>query len=124
MQQGRHTNGEATETLEVAGGSTVGFTLRSSTVILVHVQSYLAKVLEGQSAASWDGAGLETVEVQLPSPLPLGEYLLRVEHTALHSAFEEGGTQFYISCAQINVTGGGNGEPGPNGGIPWCLHAA
>lgn len=38
---------------------------------------------------------------------------MRAEHIALHSAGSSGGAQFYISCAQINVTGGGAGTPGP-----------
>ena len=33
-------------------------------------------------------------------------YLVRIEHIALHQAMNQGGAQFYISCAQINVTGG------------------
>lgn len=36
------------------------------------------------------------------------QYLLRVEHIALHVA---GSPQFYVSCAQISVTGGGNANP-------------
>jgi hypothetical protein len=35
-----------------------------------------------------------------------GEYLLRVEHIALHGAGSVGGAQLYISCAQISVSGG------------------
>ncbi|CAF4438291.1 unnamed protein product, partial [Adineta steineri] len=45
-------------------------------------------------------------------------YLLRVEHIALHDAFYHGGAQFYIACAQIEVTNGGNGSPGPLVSIP------
>ena len=48
---------------------------------------------------------------RLPHSLPNGEYLLRVEQIALHSLEDKG--QFYISCAQIQVTEGGDGKPGP-----------
>lgn len=57
--------------------------------------------------------GLTEATVTIPSSLPDGEYLLRIEHIALHSAGSEGGAQFYISCAQLSVTGGGGGSPGP-----------
>ena len=31
----------------------------------------------------------------------------------MHNANQLNGAQFYISCAQISVTGGGAGTPGP-----------
>jgi hypothetical protein len=43
-------------------------------------------------------------------------YLMRPEHIALHDV--SGGAQFYIACAQIRVTNGGNGSPGPLVSIP------
>jgi len=45
---------------------------------------------------------------KMPSCVPSGQYLLRTELLALHSASTAGGAQFYISCVQINVTGGGS----------------
>jgi hypothetical protein len=47
----------------------------------------------------------------IPASLPAGEYLLRVEYIALHSAAGLNRAQFYISCGQLNVTGGGAGVP-------------
>ena len=44
--------------------------------------------------------------MQIPRCVANGDYLLRVEHIALHSAASVGGAQLYISCAQITVTGG------------------
>ncbi|KAF3937115.1 Endoglucanase-4 [Dactylella cylindrospora] len=44
----------------------------------------------------------------LPSCLAPGNYLLRAELIALHSAYDTLGAQFYISCVQINITGGGS----------------
>jgi len=49
----------------------------------------------------------------LPAALPAGSYLVRVEQIGLHVASTFGGAQFYIGCAQITVTGGGSGTPGP-----------
>ncbi len=50
--------------------------------------------------------GAKSVAVTIPRCLQDGEYLLRAEHIGLHSAGSAGGAQFYISCAQITVTGG------------------
>lgn len=47
----------------------------------------------------------------LPSCVADGQYLLRVEILALHSAGEAMGAQFYQSCAQIEVSGGGSLSP-------------
>ncbi|KAK7740592.1 hypothetical protein SLS62_011092 [Diatrype stigma] len=47
------------------------------------------------------------VRFDLPACIPDGQYLLRVEVMALHSAYTQGGVQFYSSCAQLNVSGGG-----------------
>ncbi|KAF8190510.1 glycosyl hydrolase family 61-domain-containing protein [Pholiota molesta] len=54
----------------------------------------------------------------LPKSLPSGQYLVRLEQIAIHAASTFGGAQFYLSCAQINVTGGGSGTPGPLVAIP------
>lgn len=45
-------------------------------------------------------------------------YLVRIEHIALHVAQSYGGAQFYVACAQLDVTNGGNGTPGPRVSIP------
>jgi hypothetical protein len=95
----------------------------------------MAKVPTGKTAANWDGSGnvwfkifsegpvisagtlswpssgKKAVSVPIPKSLPSGEYLFRVEHIALHSASAAGGAQFYLSCAQVKVTGGGSGSP-------------
>lgn len=46
----------------------------------------------------------------MPTCVPPGEYLLRFEIIALHSATNIGQAQFYTSCAQINVSGSGSGS--------------
>ncbi|KAG9100516.1 Esterase/lipase/thioesterase [Ceratobasidium sp. UAMH 11750] len=47
----------------------------------------------------------------IPSNIKAGNYLMRLELVALHSA---GAPQFYPSCTQLSVTGGGNGVPSSN----------
>ena len=59
----------------------------------------------------------------IPPSTPAGDYLLRIEHIALHSASALNGAQFYISCAQIKVTGGGSGSPGPLVAFPGAYKA-
>lgn len=54
----------------------------------------------------------------VPKSTPSGNYLIRMEHVAIHGASTVGGAQFYISCAQVTVTGGGSGSPGPKVSIP------
>ncbi|KFY54783.1 hypothetical protein V497_07441 [Pseudogymnoascus sp. VKM F-4516 (FW-969)] len=44
--------------------------------------------------------------VKIPSCIANGDYLLRFEIIALHSAYSYPGAQFYMECAQITVTGG------------------
>ncbi|KAH7408767.1 family 61 glycosyl hydrolase [Phaeosphaeria sp. MPI-PUGE-AT-0046c] len=43
----------------------------------------------------------------MPTCIAPGDYLMRVELLALHSASSSGGAQFYMGCAQIRVTGSG-----------------
>jgi cellulase len=51
------------------------------------------------------------VDVPIPSDIPAGDYLLRAETIALHSAAGSGGAQFYMTCYQIRVSGGGSASP-------------
>ncbi|PGG98856.1 hypothetical protein AJ80_09452 [Polytolypa hystricis UAMH7299] len=60
--------------------------------------------------------------VQIPSSIANGEYLIRQEIIALHSAYAPGGAQFYVGCAQISVTGGGSASP-PTVKIPGVYDA-
>jgi hypothetical protein len=60
----------------------------------------------------------KTVNVTIPDSTPDGEYLLRIEHIALHMASSANQAQFYISCSQIKITGGGSGTPGPLVALP------
>ncbi|KAI1465365.1 glycoside hydrolase family 61 protein [Daldinia caldariorum] len=126
---------EGAKTMTVAAGSTVGFTADGSVSHPGTLQFYMAKVPAGQTADSWDGSGAvwfkifsqgpnispsgltwpsegaKQVTTKIPSCIPAGDYLLRVEHIALHSAGSTGGAQLYISCGQLTVTGGGSKTP-------------
>lgn len=140
--------GTASQTYTVNAGDTLGFTAASSISHPGPLQFYMAKVPEGKTAATFDGSGnvwfkvysqgatfsggqmtwasngKQQVNFALPKSLPSGEYLLRVEHIGLHSAGSAGGAQFYISCAQIKVNGGGSGTPGPLVSFPGAYKAS
>jgi hypothetical protein len=132
-------------TTTVAAGSTVGFTVVGNPSNLYHdgvVNVYMAKAPTGTDVASWDGSGdvwfkifqipaiadgvtitfpatgMTQVTFPIPASLPSGQYLIRTEHIALHVASTFAGAQFYISCAQVTVTNGGTGTPGPLVSIP------
>ncbi|KAI1454997.1 glycoside hydrolase family 61 protein [Annulohypoxylon moriforme] len=100
------------------------------------LSAYMAKVPSGKTAADFDGSGAVWFKVYqdmptasggqytwpsngkaqisftIPQCLADGEYLFRIEHVALHSASSAGGAQFYISCAQVRVSGGsGTAQP-------------
>ncbi|KAF2750508.1 carbohydrate-binding module family 1 protein [Sporormia fimetaria CBS 119925] len=46
----------------------------------------------------------------MPTCVAPGDYLMRVELIALHSAGSAGGAQFYMECAQIRITGSGTNK--------------
>jgi hypothetical protein len=62
--------------------------------------------------------GLTSYDFPLPTNVPDGKYLLRIEHIGVHNAANYGGAQFFVSCAQVEITGGGSGQPGPLVALP------
>ncbi|KAF7343861.1 hypothetical protein MSAN_01967400 [Mycena sanguinolenta] len=132
------TESDTSSTATVTAGSTIGFT---APITLYHpgvLNVYMAQAPAGTDVADWDGSGevwfriyqitadtdggetitfpsqnLAQVTFPIPAETPSGQYLVRIEHIALHVANVYGGAQFYLSCAQIEVTNGGNGTPGP-----------
>lgn len=117
----------STETMAVTAGSTVGFKMDQAIYHAGPVQAYISKA--PSTAATYDGSGswakiyeiaptftsagpdwgdtTDTFTFKLPSTLATGEYLLRIEQIALHAS----PAQFYLSCAQISVSGGGSATP-------------
>ncbi|KAG6835270.1 hypothetical protein H0H93_003258, partial [Arthromyces matolae] len=122
-------NTPATETVTVPAGSFVGFELDNTLYHQGFSAIYLGKA--PSTAASWDGSGANWFKIAewgatftptfafvdfgwselnttIPANTPPGDYLLRVESVGLHVV---GAPQWYISCAQITVTGSGTGSP-------------
>ncbi|KAB5559570.1 glycoside hydrolase family 61 protein [Coniochaeta sp. 2T2.1] len=69
--------------------------------------------------ATWNMAGSYTYNI--PTCIQDGEYLLRIQSLAIHNPWPAGIPQFYISCAQISVSGGGSATPGPTALIPGAF---
>ncbi|KAL5535827.1 hypothetical protein ACEPAF_3921 [Sanghuangporus sanghuang] len=124
------------ETITVLGGSTIGFSSDQAVYHQSTTNIYAAKapsnvdgwagdgavwfklwelppITDGGQSISFPSEGTQNFVFTLPSSLPSGQYLLRIENIALHSASGFGGAQFYIACGQINVANGGSGTPGP-----------
>ncbi|TDZ40519.1 putative endo-beta-1,4-glucanase D [Colletotrichum trifolii] len=133
---------DATETFTVAAGDEVGFKMNEYighpgplSVYLskapaaakgykgegewfkVYQSSLSNKTADPMQWASFIGGGVRNFTFTLPADIPAGEYLMRGEHIALHSA-DLYQAQFYMGCAQIKVTGSGAGTPGPTVKFP------
>lgn len=54
----------------------------------------------------------------MPSCIAPGQYLLKIDLLALHSAKTAGGAQFYTSCGQIRVGGTGSFSPSTTVSFP------
>ncbi|KAK3334093.1 glycoside hydrolase family 61 protein-like protein [Cercophora scortea] len=126
-----------TGTATIAAGGELGFVADQTVTHPGPVQFYMARVPDGQNINTWAGAGnvwfkvasidavktegkaaltwptylKKVVSFTVPKSLPSGNYLVRVESIALHQAQSVGGAQFYLACAQVTVTDGGNGTP-------------
>ncbi|KAH7355784.1 glycoside hydrolase [Pyrenochaeta sp. MPI-SDFR-AT-0127] len=139
-----------TQTYTVAAGDTLGFAVKdtfghpgpqqvyiskapgaaadydgSGDWVKIYSLTYSLNVSEGASDGllKWATHRARTFNFKLPIETPPGEYLIRAEGLALHAAHKPDKSQFYVACAQINVTGTGEGVPGPTilfpGGYQW-----
>jgi hypothetical protein len=66
--------------------------------------------------AQWDLS--QEYSFTLPSCIPDGEYLLRIQQLGIHNPWPAGVPQFYIGCAQVSVTGGSGSGWDPDLSIP------
>ncbi|KAL4734470.1 glycosyl hydrolase family 61-domain-containing protein [Aspergillus similis] len=66
-----------------------------------------SKDIKTDAWCTWDK---DHIKFTIPADLPDGEYPVRSEHIGLHGAHDEQ-AEFYYKCAQVKVTGGGNGTP-------------
>ncbi|KAF2115589.1 glycoside hydrolase [Lophiotrema nucula] len=136
---GASSGGGNTTTVAVAAGSTVTFTADTAVYHQGPVTFYMTKVSDAVAAdgstdwfkikeigptfsggqAKWDMS--LSYNVQLPSCISAGDYLLRIEQLGIHNPGSP--PQFYVACAQVKVTGGSSGSPQPTTKIPGHVKA-
>ncbi|KAI0072595.1 hypothetical protein K474DRAFT_362074 [Panus rudis PR-1116 ss-1] len=61
--------------------------------------------------------------IPIPENLKAGNYLVRTEILALHTAQSLGGAEFYPSCTQVRVGGSGTGTPSSTVSFPGAYKA-
>ncbi|KAI0164220.1 glycoside hydrolase family 61 protein [Hypoxylon sp. FL1284] len=135
--------GGNTSTLEMNAGDPFTFTLDTAVYHQGPVSIYMSKA--PSTAAEYDGSGdwfkifdwgptfnggqaswnlKDTYSSTLPTCIPDGEYLLRIQNLAIASAHNPGATpQWYVGCGQINISGGGSASPSPTAKIPGAFKA-
>ncbi|KAK6362928.1 hypothetical protein TWF730_000379 [Orbilia blumenaviensis] len=123
--------GGSTQTLTVSAGSRITLGLDTAVYHNGPILFYLGRA--SGSAQSWDGSGANwfkfeqrgpsfsggsvswplsiTYDVTIPSGVPSGQWLLRAEQIGIHNPYPSGDPQFYIGCAQLEITGGGSCSP-------------
>ncbi|KAI6088328.1 glycoside hydrolase family 61 protein [Hypoxylon rubiginosum] len=118
-------DGASTETTEVTAGSDFTFTLDTPVYHQGPISIYMSKAPGAASEydgsgewfkikdfapdfssgqAVWDMSGSYTSTI--PTCIEDGEYLLRIQSLAIHNPWPSGIPQFYVSCAQVKVSGG------------------
>ncbi|KAB5513317.1 glycoside hydrolase family 61 protein [Coniochaeta sp. 2T2.1] len=133
-------SGASTQTVAVKAGDQFTFTLDTPVYHQGPISIYMSKApgkasdYDGSGAwfkihdigptfsggqATWNMAGSYTYNI--PTCIQDGEYLLRIQSLAIHNPWPAGIPQFYISCAQISVSGGGSATPGPTALIPGAF---
>ncbi|KAK4161231.1 glycosyl hydrolase family 61-domain-containing protein [Cladorrhinum sp. PSN259] len=135
-------SGSGTETIDVRAGDSFTFNLDTPVYHQGPVSIYLSKA--PGSAADYDGSGpwfkikdwgptfsggsaswtlTGSYTANIPVCIPNGEYLLRIQSLGIHNPYPAGTPQFYISCAQIRVSGGGSTTPSNTALIPGAFKA-
>jgi len=71
---------------------------------------------------AWESWQKDRLEWTIQENLPAGEYLVRVEHIAIHEG-HVGKAQFYMECFQLNIESSGTGNPSPTAKIPGIYKA-
>ncbi|KAI1809016.1 glycoside hydrolase [Poronia punctata] len=118
-------SGASTETIEMTAGESFTFTLDTPVYHQGATSIYMSKAPGDVSEYEGDGEWFKIKDIgpdfsggeatwdlsdsysgEIPSCIEDGEYLLRIQQLAIHNPWPSGIPQFYISCAQISVTGG------------------
>ncbi|KAI1432998.1 endoglucanase II [Xylaria sp. CBS 124048] len=123
--------GNGTDTIAMTAGEAFSFTADIAVYHQGPISMYMSKA--PGAASEYDGSGdwfkildigpdfstgtavwdlAQTYSYSIPSCIEDGDYLLRIQQLAIHNPWPAGIPQFYISCAQVTVTGGsGTADP-------------
>ncbi|KAI1123993.1 endoglucanase II [Nemania abortiva] len=133
-------SGEGTDTIEMTAGEAFSFTLDTAVYHQGPISIYMSKA--PGAASEYDGSGewfkikdfgptfnggsatwplQQTYSYTLPQCIENGEYILRIQSLAIHNPWPAGIPQFYISCAQVQVTGGTGSANPTNALIPGAF---
>ncbi|KAI2634462.1 glycoside hydrolase [Xylaria nigripes] len=117
--------GAGTETIELTAGEPFTFTADIAVYHQGPISMYMSKA--PGAASDYDGSGdwfkihdigpdfssgtavwdlEQSYSYMIPACIEDGDYLLRIQQLAIHNPWPAGIPQFYISCAQVTVTGG------------------
>ncbi|KAI1184598.1 lytic polysaccharide monooxygenase [Nemania serpens] len=132
--------GGSTSTLAMNAGDQFTFSLDQAVYHQGPVSIYMSKA--PGTAAEYDGSGdwfkiydwgpkfgggqaqwtlAASYTGTIPKCIPAGEYLLRIQNLAIHNP---GATpQWYVSCGQVKISGGGSTTPSPTAKIPGAFKA-
>ncbi|KAL6399409.1 putative fungal cellulose binding domain protein [Ilyonectria robusta] len=128
---GAQANAGSTKLASVNSGDTIGFgtNLEANIQHPGAIQVYMSKATTGDvttydgsgdwfkiyelganfpmqsSGENWLVWGKNRIDFQIPAEVPSGQYLVRIEHLALH---RPSGTEFYFNCAHVEVTNTGS----------------
>lgn len=125
-----------TETIPMAAGEEFTFTLDTAVYHQGPISLYMSKAPGlvqdydgsgpwfkifdwGPSGGNWPMRISYTSNI--PKCIPDGEYLLRIQSLGIHNPGAPG--QFYVSCAQVSITGGGSTTPTDTVQIPGAFKA-
>ncbi|KAI0018908.1 glycoside hydrolase [Xylariomycetidae sp. FL0641] len=118
-------SGANTDTIEMTAGEDFTFTADTAVYHQGPISMYMSKA--PGAVADYDGSGewfkirdigpdfssgtaewdlSQSYSYHIPACVEDGEYLLRIQSLAIHNPWPAGIPQFYISCAQVQVTGG------------------
>ncbi|KAH7018005.1 glycoside hydrolase family 61 protein [Microdochium trichocladiopsis] len=131
---------KAGTTASVKAGDSFTFTLDTAVYHQGPISVYMSKA--PGSVSSYDGSGgwfkikdfgptfsggssswplYQQYTATIPTCIANGEYLLRIQSLAIHNPWPAGIPQFYISCAQISVTGGSGARTPATVSIPGAF---
>ncbi|KAL8388322.1 hypothetical protein RB595_009311 [Gaeumannomyces hyphopodioides] len=133
-------NGGTTSIVDIKAGDSFTFSLDTPVYHQGPISVYMSKAPGSVSSYQGDGDWFKTQDwgpsfnggqsswpmtgsytSTIPRCIPNGEYLLRIQSLAIHNP--GGVPQFYISCAQVRVSGGGSKTPTSTAKIPGFIKA-